>query len=118
MADTTLEEARRCPRCEQPGNRVGVNVAKAPGVSRGTKIETYECVNERCEYGPITQPVKMNGQRWAVQINPDGTIPPKGTRDSQPKEWDIDNHTSPQEQQRARDMLAAEWEHQIRGDRR
>lgn len=115
---TTYEEAQRCPRCAQPGRFVHKVPINAPGVPRGTKVETYECANERCEYGPYDVPGlgKQPGERWAVQVNPDGTIPPKGTRDQQRKEYDIDRHTSTQQRQRARDLLAREYNQSVRGD--
>lgn len=119
MALTTYEEATRCPKCETPGKLV--NTTRPPanartGIERGTKVETYECVNERCVYGPQKQ-MDLAGERWAVQINPDGTIPPKGAIYEQPKEYDIDRHTSTQQRQRARDMMAALERQAIQGGR-
>jgi hypothetical protein len=68
-------------------------------IPRGTKIDIYECVNDRCA---------NFGERWPIQINPDGTIPPKGTFEHQPKEYDINRVTTEAQRQQARDMLAAE----------
>lgn len=118
MADSTYEEAKRCPRCEQPGKFVNTVPVNAPGVQRGTKVETYECVNERCEYGPHDHHIlgRQPGERWAIQINPDGTVPPKGTRDNQRKEYDIDRVTSEGQRQRARDLLARDYNRSVQGD--
>lgn len=109
MSDTQQEEAKRCPWCNESGKFVSsapVQHGGPTGIPRGTKIETYQCDNTRCE---------QSGERWAIQINPDGTIPPRGTRDQQDKFWDINNHTSSQERQRARDQLARMYEAQRRG---
>lgn len=120
MAESQYEEAQRCPRCQNPGKFVGKTPISVPGVQRGTKVETYECVNTRCEYGPQEHPIlgKQSGERWAIQVNPDGSIPPRGVRDNQAKEYDIHRHTSPQERARARDMLAQQYEQSIQGDPR
>jgi hypothetical protein len=75
MDDTTYEEAKRCPRCEQPGKVMGIHMNHP---RPGAKVETYECVNELC----VTYK-----QRWLVQINFDGTIP---TRQKGPKEFQVD----------------------------
>lgn len=62
MSDTTLEEARRCPRCKEPGRLLTVMPPReGPG-----KVNVYVCENTRC--------VSEDG-RWIVQILPDGTIP-------------------------------------------
>jgi hypothetical protein len=116
MADSTLEEARRCPMCTVPGKHVTTRPA-GPGMPRGTKIEIYECENGRCEYGPSVHPIlgQMEGERWPVQINPDGTVPPKGIRNSQAKEWDIDSKTTSRDRQQARDYMRIMEEQALRG---
>lgn len=62
MADTTFEEAGRCPEptCRQPGKVIFVK-----NIPQG-KVHTFECKNERC---PRTE------ERWLVQTNPDGSVP-------------------------------------------
>lgn len=88
MPDSTLEEALRCPSCQEPGilvNKRPVPNARQKGVAPGTVVQLNECRNDRCpDYLPPQ--VAGNGDRmpasrnrWAVQINPDGTVPPKGT---------------------------------------
>lgn len=68
---TTLEEARRCPKCEDPGADAGaMAVPPGPGVTRGAKLLKFTCDNIRC---------KWYGEIWMVQVNPDGTIPPPTT---------------------------------------
>lgn len=64
---TTLEEARRCPRC----NELGEHVEKEDrylrsGTARGSKITNFYCRNSRC---------KWFNTSWTVQVRPDGTIP-------------------------------------------
>jgi hypothetical protein len=72
MSDTTLEEAKRCPRCQEPG--LEVVLTRTPD---GT-VHTYQCENERCRW---------HQERWLVQVRPDGTIPDrtkdKGGRDKE-----------------------------------
>lgn len=73
MAETTLEEARRCPKCDQPGTfSHELAVPRGPDITRGAKLHHYKCENERCRW---------NGQICRiVQVNPDGTIPPATQR--------------------------------------
>ena len=61
MADTTLEEAGRCPKCKQPGKAVTAQ----PRGEAGT-VYVYQCENERCRW---------NLERWFVQVRADGSIP-------------------------------------------
>jgi hypothetical protein len=121
MTDTTYQTATRCPWCEMPGKKVSsapVTGSVGLAVQHGTRLETFECVNERCANGPRFNEAlgeKEPGERWAVQINPDGTIPPKGAGLEGPKAWDIGRVTTEAERERARDMLAQEVERQQRG---
>ena len=108
MAETTYEEATRCPfvgGCEQPGRLISTTRPKG---SRGPKIEVYACANDRCE---------SFDERWSIQINPDGTIPPKGSGGVGPKQFDIDVHTTSQDRQRARDYMAMLEEQAVQGGR-
>jgi hypothetical protein len=71
MPDTTLEEARRCPKCAEPGAQAGEMAAPhGPGVTRGARLHKFVCGNIRCRW---------YDQIWMVQVNPDGTIPPPTT---------------------------------------
>lgn len=63
MADSTLEEARRCPKCEKPGVENGSRPAPERHMGR---FQIFKCMNDRC--------LKYEGI-WIVQIRPDGTIP-------------------------------------------
>jgi len=82
---TTLEEARRCPTCQEPGVLINRRPVRKEGFPPGTVVEMNECRSDRCpDYLPPQ--VAGNGDRmpasrnrWVVQINPDGTVPPKGT---------------------------------------
>jgi hypothetical protein len=69
----TYEEAKRCPKCQQPGKLKSVESPSVSpedrvrfGIQRGAKVETYICTNERCRWFETG---------WAVQLNPDGSIP-------------------------------------------
>jgi len=61
---TTLEEASRCPRCEQPGEFAGERELKSV---RNAKLKMFTCKNSRC---------KWFNTPWSVQVNANGTIPP------------------------------------------
>ena len=61
MTDTTLDEAKRCPKCEEPGRPDG----SRGGPNRST-VYTYRCMNGRCKWYDTT---------YIVQVNADGTIP-------------------------------------------
>lgn len=59
-ADTSFEDARRCPKCDELGHNAG----KQRGPNRST-IHTFTCRNEKCPW---------NGTGWIVQVNNDGSI--------------------------------------------
>lgn len=61
MSDTTYEEARRCPRCEQPGVELGSRAGP-----HGSRIHTIQCKTTRC---------KWFNTNYTVQVNSDGSIP-------------------------------------------
>lgn len=68
MADdstATLEEAKRCFKCDQPG----LEISDMPARERHQgRVKIMECQNPLClNTGP-------NG-RWIIQVRPDGTIP-------------------------------------------
>src|SRR5689334_22341124 len=80
MTETTLEEARRCYKCGQPGRKG--SEAPAPlrnrdgtrkfGIAPGTMLHSYICENERCKaFGTVVR---------IIQVNPDGTIPLPDTK--------------------------------------
>lgn len=65
---TTFEEAKRCPKCDQPGEVVGDrSLRPAPGVTRGARLKIIHCRNSRCYW--------FNQVCRTIQVNPDGTIP-------------------------------------------
>lgn len=61
MTETTYEEAKRCPKCEQPGQEIGTKPMRGGG-----HIKTIICHNSRCNWHDTT---------WIVQVNADGSIP-------------------------------------------
>jgi hypothetical protein len=102
------EQATSCPWCDEPGRFKSTSrPARSAGMQLGTKIEYYECANERCE---------MYREFWAVQINVDGSIPPKGESRRAPKQFDMNRSTTERERQRARDALRILEERQQKGD--
>jgi len=61
MGDSTYEEARRCPRCEQPG--VDIGNRRGP---HGSRLHTIQCKTSRCRWF---------NTNYTVQVNSDGSIP-------------------------------------------
>lgn len=60
--DTTIDEARRCPKCQELGEET-----KREHTRRGGKELTFTCQNERCIWYGQTCSV--------VTVRPDGSIP-------------------------------------------
>jgi hypothetical protein len=80
VTETTLEEARRCPKCQDPGRKAGESAAplrnrdgtRKFGIEPGTMLYTYICENQRCKwYGTVCR---------IIQVNPDGSIPAPTTK--------------------------------------
>lgn len=70
MADSTYEEAKRCPRCGKPGEDRQTTRVKNPrekGVEPGTSVHMIYCTTPVCRWYDTS---------WAVQVNPDGSVPP------------------------------------------
>lgn len=61
MTETTFEQAKRCPKCEQPGQIVAERRQRD-----GSVLNTVMCKNTRCRWLNTT---------YIVQVNADGTIP-------------------------------------------
>lgn len=76
MTETKYEEAKRCPKCKNPGRHSSTTRVKSQGV--WCKVETYTCERELC---------LGYGLGWVVQVMPDGTIPEfkRG-----PKQYELD----------------------------
>jgi hypothetical protein len=80
VTDTTLDEARRCPKCQELTVKVGEQPAKLRtadgrrklGIEPGTMLHIYQCQNDRCKWYGETARI--------IQVNPDGTIPPATTK--------------------------------------
>lgn len=66
MTESKLEEASRCPKCQNPGNFV----LSKPGPQRST-VQFYECTSSLCPWYQT---------RWIVQVRADGTIPDPADR--------------------------------------
>jgi hypothetical protein len=110
MTLSQYEEAHLCPRCDQPGTLVNKRPSRSPNAMPGTMIELLECHNERCpEYMPpqrvgINTTIPGFRYRWSVQVNSDGSIPPKGSGATGPKAFElVGQHT--RAAQNARDQL-------------
>jgi hypothetical protein len=74
----TFEEAQRCPKCTLPGEaRTPILVPDKPGY----KVVTCTCRNKHCRWF---------NTGWAIQINPDGSVPEPRQRqpeDREPHNW-------------------------------
>lgn len=66
MAESTFEEAARCPKCHNPGED-RKTVPAPPTASKGAKLHYIYCVHELCPWYETM---------WVVQVNSDGSIPP------------------------------------------
>lgn len=64
MSDTTFEEAKRCPKCDMPGDDKSVTTVTKG--RRKVKVHTIYCRNSEC---------KWYNTSWLVQVNEDGSIP-------------------------------------------
>ena|ERR1700756_3129365 len=111
MAETLYEEAHRCPSCDTPGTLINKKPVRALGALPGTVVELLECRNDRCsDFLPpmlvgTGTPIPGTRNRWMVQVNPDGSIPPKGSGGEGPKAFEMVRESS-MVAQRARDSLA------------
>lgn len=61
MPDTKFEQARRCPTCGNPGERIGIS-----DLGAGDKLHHFLCRNEVC---------RDFDTGWIVQVSSDGSIP-------------------------------------------
>jgi hypothetical protein len=111
MPLSQYEEAHLCPVCAEPGKLVNKRKATSIAALPGTVVELLECSSDRCPDfmppGVIGAATTVPGQRyrWSVQVNPDGTIPPKGSGGTGPKAFDMPGMHSGVAQA-ARDRLA------------
>lgn len=75
MPDTTLEEAKRCPICKEPGSQTG-KTKETRENGRKANVLQMTCMNEACRWF---------NTNWIIQVNADGSIP---TRTKADKEFD------------------------------
>ncbi len=61
---TTFEEAKRCPKCDNPGEDMGVKKINKDG--RRVQIHTIMCKTTLCRWYNTS---------YLVQVNEDGSIP-------------------------------------------
>lgn len=86
MGLTTLEEAKICPRCGQPGeDRMTLPAPAAANFKAGTTIHMIYCMVKVCRWYETC---------WQVQVNPDGSIPAPRDHTGEPKIYaNIEGHT-------------------------
>jgi hypothetical protein len=67
MAQTTFEEAKRCPKCGIPGEDVSQQKVTNRDLKMGTAVaHVIMCRNDACNWYNTS---------WIVQVNPDQTVP-------------------------------------------
>jgi len=62
---TTMEEAKKCPKCGQPGKEKSIRAA-TNSRNKPCEIHMIECQSKLCPWFETS---------WAVQVNEDGSIP-------------------------------------------
>jgi hypothetical protein len=68
VAETTFEQAKRCPKCQTPGEDTkSYTPPKGSGLAPGTKVHVIYCRQEGCVW---------KNTPWMVQVNSDGSVPP------------------------------------------
>jgi hypothetical protein len=102
---TTFEEASKCPRCGQPGEK-GAEIPAPPGrgVPAGAKLLTIWCRNGNKAF---SEDCRWFNTSWLVQVNPDGSVPPPSDHKGEPKEY-VGDFGSDEEAQRIRNQLEEE----------
>ena len=65
--DPTYEVAKRCPKCDLPGQLMSIS----PTQRRGVVVHNIYCRNAAC---------KWFDTNWVVQVNADGSVPPPITQ--------------------------------------
>jgi hypothetical protein len=70
----TLEEASRCPKCREPGKKMG----EKPSGNPGNKALIYHCENQTCKWG--ADPDDMG---WIVEIDVRGNVSERTPGDKQ-----------------------------------
>jgi hypothetical protein len=80
MTETTFEEAKRCPKCDKPGEDRHQNVILGKTFKGGKAPVVHQifCTTELCPWF---------GTPWLVQVNGDGSIPPPQDHTRSPKEY-------------------------------
>jgi hypothetical protein len=72
MVEVTFEDAKRCPKCDNPGEDIET---KSLGGKLGN-MHVIRCIRELCPWYMTT---------WIIQVLPDGTIPVRPSRELEPR---------------------------------
>jgi len=91
VPETTFEEAKRCPKCDKPGEDMGGN----PSAKQGVKVHLVYCRTPGCEW---------ENTNWLVQVNADGTVP-EAYSQLGPKQYP---KLSPESETRVRESMEAQ----------
>jgi hypothetical protein len=97
MTAPTFEEAKRCPRCDKPGEdrKQMVVLGKSFKGGKAPVAHTIYCVTELCPW---------YNTPWIVQVNGDGTIPPPQDHSRTQKEY-VGDFGTPEEAKALIDSL-------------
>ena len=67
--DPIYEEARRCPKCTEPGEKFRQQPAILPNGVRNGIIHFFRCANKRCaKFGDVSY-------NWLCQVDATGHVP-------------------------------------------
>jgi hypothetical protein len=90
---TTLNEAARCPICNEPGHQYAVK----PSGNPGNKVLMYRCTNSQCRWG--SDPEDLG---WIVEVDQTGNIPERTAADKQFEPLHVDPAVIERAQQAAK----------------
>jgi hypothetical protein len=107
---STYEEATRCPQCGKPGEVVKQETippatARRLNLQVGTQIHHVICQFALCPW--------YDTAPWIVQVNPDGSVPPKTDHRGAPKHY-VGDFGTPEEAKRLIDALKAQAERETK----
>src|ERR1700683_4425540 len=68
MADTSWEEAKRCPKCQQPGVEINSISTRSPRTGALARVHTLQCENDLCLWYQT---------RWIVQTVEGEVVQPR-----------------------------------------
>jgi len=71
----SLEQASKCPKCDEEGNKWNEKPSGRPG----NKVLFFRCQNTTCEWGSQGE----DDMGWIVEVDPKGNVLERDPRDKQ-----------------------------------